>query len=319
MEEETKGAPETFVSAEANGSPEKDLPRKNLSETAKTGKKKNGIWYLVFLCWFVYTMAYCGRYSYTANIGSIGEYYAVSNGTAGLVSTFFFFVYGAGQIVNGLLCKRYNKRYVIGGALLITAISNGVLTLDIPFSCFKWIWLLNGAAQSFLWSSIMLIIGENVPLEKLRVAGLVMSTTVAVGKFLSYGAASLFIRVGNFKWSFAFGGIVILIAAILWFATYAKATSGKKQTQKSTGETTKTEKRRVSAVILASVVLLGVLAVVVNLVLDGFMTWMPSILKGYGVDGGVSVALGMLLPVFGVIGSFGVTYLNKLVPSYVTL
>ncbi|MBQ4269058.1 MAG: MFS transporter, partial [Clostridia bacterium] len=291
--------------------------------------------YLVFLCWFVYTMAYCGRYSYTANISTIRDVYGISNGTAGLVSTFFFFVYGAGQIVNGLLCKYYNKRYVIGIALLVTALSNGVLAFGIPFTYFKYVWLVNGAAQSFLWSSIMSIIGKNVPIEKLRLAGLVMSTTVAIGKFASFGLATLALKFGGFQFSFAFGCGALLIASAVWLITYHKAVKKPTAVAETVTDTAKTaqaegsssakaqeiasKKSRIPSIILASVVLLGVFAVVVNLVLDGFMTWMPTILESYGLDNGVSIALGMLLPVFGVVGSFGVTYLNKLVPSYVTL
>lgn len=291
-------------------------------ENSARQKKSGGVGYLVFLCWFVYTLAYCGRYSYTANIRTIKEVYEVSQGTAGLVSTFFFFIYGAGQIVNGLLCKYYNKRYVIGFALLFTAISNGVLALGIPFTYFKYVWLVNGAAQSFLWSSIIYIIGKNVPIEKLRLAGLIMSTTVALGKFASFGVATLAIKFGGFQFSFAFGAVGLLVATALWFLTYKKAVrvgDGEQTANAEQTANTETQKKGVPTIILASVILLGVFAVVVNLTADGFMTWMPTILGNYGLGTEVSTALGMLLPLFGVIGSFAVTYLNKLVPSYVTL
>lgn len=36
-----------------------------------------------------------------------------------MVSTFFFFDYGIGQIVNGILCKKYNIKYVVFTCLMV--------------------------------------------------------------------------------------------------------------------------------------------------------------------------------------------------------
>ena len=62
---------------------------------------------LIFLCWAVYTVAYIGRYSYTANGVPIMKYFEVNKDEFALATTFFFFAYGAGQILNGLLCRKY--------------------------------------------------------------------------------------------------------------------------------------------------------------------------------------------------------------------
>ena len=65
---------------------------------------------LIFLCWLVYMVSYLGRYSYNSNISVISDFFGAGEGATGLVTSTFFFAYGAGQIVNGLLCKKYNKR-----------------------------------------------------------------------------------------------------------------------------------------------------------------------------------------------------------------
>ena len=46
---------------------------------------------LVFLCWLVYTAAYCGRYGYNANINFVISDFGVTHAEAGLVATLFFF------------------------------------------------------------------------------------------------------------------------------------------------------------------------------------------------------------------------------------
>ena len=60
---------------------------------------------LILLCWLVYTCSYIGRLSYNSNINQIGNEFNLTYGQTGLVTTFFFFAYGIGQVVNGFLCK----------------------------------------------------------------------------------------------------------------------------------------------------------------------------------------------------------------------
>ncbi len=79
-------------------------------------RKKSYQNYLIFLCWFVYSVAQTGRYSYSANVNLIMDKYSVSHTEAGLVTTMFFICYGVGQIVNGLICSKYNRRIVLSVA-----------------------------------------------------------------------------------------------------------------------------------------------------------------------------------------------------------
>ena len=86
-------------------------------------KNRYALWLLV-LCWLAYTCSYIGKLSYSANINQVEKTFHVSYKQAGLVSTFFFFAYGAGQIVNGILCKKYNVRWVVFMALILSCAMN---------------------------------------------------------------------------------------------------------------------------------------------------------------------------------------------------
>ena len=68
---------------------------------------------LILMCWLVYVSSYLSRYSYNSNIVAIKDYYGVTNSVTGLVSTCFFFAYGTGQLVNGLMCKKYNAKVIV--------------------------------------------------------------------------------------------------------------------------------------------------------------------------------------------------------------
>ena len=107
------------------------MQKQNVSTKAELSHKMQMI--LIYICCAVYTIAYIGRYSYTANGVPIMKYYAVNKDEFALATTFFFFAYGAGQILNGILCRRYNMKFMIAGALLVSALINGAVFFGLPF------------------------------------------------------------------------------------------------------------------------------------------------------------------------------------------
>ena len=84
--------------------------------------KKSGASLLIFMGWLIYSMSYLGKLNYSANITQIIDHYGITKSEAGLVPTFFFFSYGVGQVVNGLLCKKYNIKWMIFGSLIISGV-----------------------------------------------------------------------------------------------------------------------------------------------------------------------------------------------------
>ena len=84
-----------------------------IKEEIKEKDIKKYSYLLIALCWIVYACSYIGKLGYNANIMQIENAFQVSHAESGTVSSFFFFAYGAGQIINGLFCKRYNLKYVV--------------------------------------------------------------------------------------------------------------------------------------------------------------------------------------------------------------
>ena len=68
---------------------------------------------IIFICWLAYAVAYVGRLNFTASIVAIISDLGIEKPEAGLVGSFFFFAYGIGQLVNGILSKRYNSRRMV--------------------------------------------------------------------------------------------------------------------------------------------------------------------------------------------------------------
>lgn len=272
----------------------------------------------------MYASAYLGRYSYNSNINPIMTDFGLDHASAGLVTTFFFFAYGAGQVINGLLCKRYNKKYVLSAAMIISAVLNIIFFVGVDFALVKYMWFLNGAVQSVLWSSLILALSESLDSKNLKKAILIMSTTVAIGTFISYGGSALFVHIGNYRYSFLLGGSVMAIVGITWFIVYGsiakeRASVCVKQAENEV-KVDKVKPGNAGGGVIAVMVILAFFAVVNNLVKDGLNTWVPVILKdNYGLDDSISILLTLVLPILGVFGATFAMFMSRKIKSYVSM
>ena len=259
-----------------------------------------------------------GRYSYASNITAIRDAFQVSHADAGLVTTCFFFSYGAGQITNGILCRHYNKRYVIAAALVLSSVLNAAVFCDVPFACMKYLWLLNGAIQSVLWSSLIGILSETLESKDFAKAAVIMSITVPVGIFLVYGLSALLAVWGGWRYSFLGSAVIMTAVAVLWFAMYKRAFGRR---EKSCGrEKTCKVQCKASRFLILMIIVMGILAAISNLVKDGLTKWVPSILKEkFGLHDSLSILLTLVLPLFGVFGAACDTIMNRKIKSFIMI
>lgn len=277
------------------------------------------------MCWLVYVSAYLGRYSYNSNITLIEGAFGVSHAESGLVTTFFFFAYGAGQVLNGIFCKRYPKRSVLALSLAGSSVINLAVFFGIPFGSVKYLWLINGLLQSVLWSSLISVLAENLDACNLKKAIIAMSTTTSAGTLITYGLSSLFALFGNFRLSFGAGAAVMLAVALCWYLSYGKLTAGAPQSVElapvsEEPAVNKISKSAVSGALMLLLAVLAVYAVVDNLIKDGLHTWVPSVLKEtYGLADSLSIVLTLILPVLGIFGAMFASLLHRYLKNFLVL
>lgn len=273
-----------------------------------SNKKSN---FLIFLCWAAYTSAYVARLNYNASMVEILSQLDITKEAAGTVSSFFFFAYGAGQLVNGLLSKRYNTKYSVMIALVASSVINLSMTFCSGIDTMKYLWMLNGVFQSILWSSLIKTLSANLEDNKLSRAVMVMSTTVASGTFTAYGLAALFSAL-NMKWTSIFyvASAIVGIVAVVWFFGMNTVQNEKKHV----AETKTTEKKKLSLTpaFVFTVIVILISAVANGFIKDGVTTWVPSILKEeFGVPSSLSIIITLLLPVISISGASLVKALHK--------
>ena len=219
---ENVASPEAVQEPAADSAAEEKIKKEN----KKSDKKQI---FLILLCWISYLFAYLGRYGFSANINLIISDYGVTKSDVGLVVSLFFFAYGAGQIVNGILAKKYNKKVIVPISLVASALLNLSIFLGIPFVYIKYLWLLNGFAQSILWPTLIESLSKHLGEKKLKVAIIFMSTSTPLGTFIVYGLSAILVSFNVYKFIFLVATISMSVAGILWFFLYNKCKNKKRR------------------------------------------------------------------------------------------
>ncbi len=293
-----------------------------------TGKSisKNSL-RLTLLCFFVYYLAYLGRYSYSSNINGVIDYFSISKANAGSIATCFFISYGIGQVVNGLLCKRYNPKIAISLALAVSALTNLFFPVlgENSFELLRFLWLINGFAQSVLWSSIIRLLNENLPKNSLKGAILIMALPVSMGTFTIYGLSSLLSALSvPFKGVFLIAGGLLLAIALIWFVNLDSLKNACRKEREADEasvaqpQSDSSKKGNLEAGLLVSFGVLALFAIINNFVKDGLTTWLPVIMKEkYLLDDAISIFLTLFLPFFAVFGSTLAIFLNQRLKNHI--
>lgn len=292
-----------------------------------TNPKKGGAGFLIFLVWLVYATSYLGKVNYSANITQIIDFYQVTKAEAGLPPTLFFFAYGIGQVVNGLLCKRYPIKLTIFLSLTLSAVLNLMIAVSSDFGIVKWLWLANGFALSLLWPTLIRLLSESLATAELGKSSVVIGTTVASGTLVAYALGALFAFLNRFKLSFYAAAFADLLVAGIWLFSYQKATNmaliqkarEDAPEEKETANAGSKASGPMAKPVILSIVFLCLFAVVTNLVKDGLITWVPSVLKeSYSLPDTLAILLTLIIPIVAIFGNAFALMLHKKFTDYIT-
>lgn len=281
----------------------------DMTRSTVSGKGKQQL--LIVLSVLVYAAVYVGRYSYSANIGSVMTAYGVSRADAGLVSTFFFFSYGAAQLVHAVLCKYYPKKYVIPGALLIMAGINFALFCAPPFATIKYLWMANGIVQALIWPTLVQAWGELLDADMMPRATFLISLSLPIGTVVAYGSSALFNLFSFWRGAFLLGLIIPAALGVIWLLSYDAIEAGGRQVaaptvaeQTESAVPARTGRRCMGAVLVELTVVCACIQAIVCFVRDGLSTWAPVLLsEQFGLADSNSIVLTLILPLFGIFGS----------------
>ncbi len=259
-----------------------------------------------------YAAAYIGRLNYAASIVAVVAEMGITKAEAGLVSSFFFFAYGIGQLVNGILSGKYNSRVMVFLSLFISSGLNLAMPLCGSISAMKYIWLVNGAVQSVLWSTLIKTISVHVSDKKMSKAIVVMSTPTAAGTLGAYGLSALFVKISNWRTTFYVAAAVLLVASFAWFILY-----GNEKPVKKLEAEVKEEKKSISKTLVFCLAVIALAGIANGFIKDGINTWLSSVLyEEFHVSQSFSILLTLLLPLVSMIGATFVAKIHTKMPHH---
>ena len=266
---------------------------------------------LIFGCWLIYTAAYVGRLDYSASMVKIISELGISNDQGGLVYSCFALTYGIGQLINGLLCKHYNPKFVITGALSVSALVNVLMPLSRDYRIMAALWLVNGIAQSMLYSLIIRTLSKNIKSGSISRAIYTMSTTVAVGTALAYGISALFVALNMWQLTFFTAAVLLIAAACVWVYIITQVEKAKKNGELEDDDLpfgasakTQTVRGKVGAFFIATLIFIAITAISNGFIKDGVNNWLPKLLRDeFDVTESLSIILTLILPLFSIAGT----------------
>ena len=288
----------------------------DVSETGVKNSFKKQLLLIIAIAALYFAHSF-SRTTVAANLLNLQNEYGVSKSQSGLILTFFFFSYGAGQIINAFFIKKYNKRFSIFIPVLLEAAAVFLIFIPMPFEIYKFIWLAGGIFYSFCWMSIMKILSENLEKKLLNKTSAVLSFMNGGGAAAAYLMSSLLTHFNVYRLVFLIGSLAVLLFDVFFFAISWKYKCSPKE-YGDTEESVKTyEKLPRPKFLFIFFIAFLIYAPIASICLDGIKTWTPNILEsGFGLNASLAIFFTIILPVIQCFCSLFVVLLRKFKIKY---
>ena len=292
------------------------------------------------LCWMAYAVSYVGRMNLAIAIPAMNAAGVASLSQLGMVGSLYFWFYGGGHLINGMVGDVIAPRTMVFGGLAFSGVCNALIPLVSTPAAVMVLWSVNGFVLSMLWGPIVRLLGERVSSRHHSTVSLLMTVSIGVGSFVSWFFLGRLVA-GTADWRPAFWvpAVICLGFAGLWWAAAPRSsdeteTEGGPQTEGGPGTTgaaktasASTEERRRKDNASAEtardpffvvfrrsrLALIVVAAIVQGTIKDGLMVWLPTLVRTRfpSVPEGAIVAWLPFVPVANVAGILLVTWFTR--------
>lgn len=267
------------------------------------------------LCWAAYFTTYLGRLNYAACLVEITNTEGWTKGQAGLIATGFFAAYGCGQLVNGFVGDKLSPKIMVALGLGASGAINLIFPLLPNAGLATAVWCVNGFVQSMVWSPLVRLIAEWMPMENRLKACVNLNSTVPVGTLVTYGLSAVLVYLGNWKLVFYISGICLLVMTAFWLWELQRLENQLDPVVKEqTGDVLEVTKHAsIWKLALASAVPLCCIALMMQGVLkDGVTTWIPTFLEErFDLTAAAAILSTTVVPIVNLGGVYLASWINK--------
>ncbi|ABX43382.1 MFS transporter [Lachnoclostridium phytofermentans] len=273
---------------------------------------------LFWLCWIVYFSTYLGRLNYSASLTEIIRAEGFDKGAAGLIGTAFFFSYGFGQLISGILGDKLKPHKMI----LVGVLGSGICNVAMGLSTSIWqmvaAWCINGLLQSLIWSPIIKIFSDWIPKNRQKSFCININSSVPIGTFAAYGITAFVVWKFQWRTMFFFSSFCLAVIGVIWFIGSRKI---EKEVEKngvleditSVSNNIKQQSSSMGKLILASGMIFLCFGLMFQGILkDGVTTWIPTYIREeFNMESVVSIISTTIIPIFNLSGVYLASIVNK--------
>lgn len=273
---------------------------------------------LFWLCWIVYFSTYLGRLNYSASLTEIIRVEGFDKGAAGLIGTAFFFSYGFGQLISGILGDKLKPHKMI----LVGVLGSGICNVAMGLSTSIWqmvaAWCINGLLQSLIWSPIIKIFSDWIPKSRQKAFCININSSVPIGTFAAYGITAFVVWKFHWRTMFFFSSLCLAVIGAIWFIGSRKIEkdiekNGVLEDVVSVSNNIKQQSSSMGKLILASgMVFLCFGLMFQGILKDGVTTWIPTYIREeFHMESVVSIISTTIIPIFNLSGVYLASFVNK--------
>ncbi len=267
---------------------------------------------LMWLCFFAYMISYIGRLGYNTNIQNYIDTFGVTKMQVGYASSAFFFCYGAGQFVNGILCEKMNSVKTVSISLLISSFISLSLFFITNMIVISILWGLNGFILSALWCNCVKIVAQIKDNKYKKKSVVILALALPIGTFFAYGVSSLLTLIKVWQIYFVVSFAIVLFGSFAFLICTNKVlrdidrlyvpTIQPEHTVKN--ESIQDNRQSLFKFLSLAIIPVFFISVCISIIKDGVQTWMPTFLKeNYTMPTYFSILITLVLPLVGVFAS----------------
>ena len=283
---------------------------------------------LFLYCFLAYTCSYLGRKNFSACIPAMIEEGFLTKTFGGTVNSAYMLIYGAGQIISGIIATKVRPRFLIGTGLCGAGLCNLAMGFVPSATFMPLIWALNGLFHSMLWAPIIRTFTDLLPADRKERAGTNISASCSIGAVLAFLIPGFILRFGNWRTVFYISGGVLLTCFLIWvvgnrflsgYIRMMEETTAREraailaQAEMAAQAEHRRVKRSLPAVLLAS----GLWAVLFALMCNGALrdaveSWAPTFLKEqFSLDSSMAPIITVIIPIVSISGTFFANWLHS--------
>ena len=284
---------------------------------------------LFLYCFLAYACSYIGRKNFSACLPAMIEEGFLTKAFGGTVNSAYMLVYGAGQLLSGIIGSKVKPRYMIGTGLCGAGLCNLAMGFVPSAEFMPLIWALNGLFHSMLWAPIIRTFTDLLPTGRKERAGTNIAASCSIGAVLAFLIPGFILRFAGWRVVFYISGGILLTAFLVWVignrflagyirmmeeATHIEraALLERAMSEASVSGETRKVKRALPAVILAS----GLWVVLFGLVCNGALrdaveSWAPTFLSDqFGLDSSMAAIISVIIPIVSISGTYVANWLH---------